>query len=152
LLGTLARRRRSDGSALHRLSPDVGRTASALPICGSFDPAGAARIRRDHIIVVGVVYGWHAYRQSKQLFRPSHGHRTCIPRCARCRHRAGTDRRPGYLDGPDLKTAAFTVVGYGTDAFITGSAFAPKAITVFDGVRSYRQVAVPAQDAFPTGS
>ena len=57
---------------------------------------------------------------------------------------------PGYLDGLDLKTAAFTVVGYGTDAFITGSAFAPKAITVFDGVRSYRQVsAVPAQDAFP---
>jgi hypothetical protein len=57
---------------------------------------------------------------------------------------------PGYLDGLDLKTAAFTVVGYGTDAFITGSAFAPKSITVFDGVRSYRQVsAVPAQDAFP---
>lgn len=56
----------------------------------------------------------------------------------------------GYLDRLDLKSETFTVVGYGTDAFITGSAFAPKAITVFDGVRSYRQVsAVPAQDAFP---
>jgi hypothetical protein len=57
---------------------------------------------------------------------------------------------PDYLDGVDLKTATFTAVGYGTDAFVTGSARAPKAITVFDGVRSYREVsAVPAQDAFP---
>lgn len=57
---------------------------------------------------------------------------------------------PGYLDGLDLKSETFTVVGYGTDAFITGSAFSPKAITVFDGIRSYRDVsAIPAQDAFP---
>jgi hypothetical protein len=57
---------------------------------------------------------------------------------------------PGYLDGLDLKNKTFTVVGYGTDAFITGSAAAPKAITVFDGIRSYREVsAIPAQDAFP---
>jgi Trypsin len=57
---------------------------------------------------------------------------------------------PGYLDGLDLKSETFTVVGYGTDAFITGSAASPKAITVFDGVRSYRQVnPIPAQDAFP---
>ncbi len=56
----------------------------------------------------------------------------------------------GYLDGLDLKSETFTVVGYGTDAFITGSAFSPKAITVFDGIRSYRDVsAIPAQDAFP---
>ena len=56
----------------------------------------------------------------------------------------------GYLDGLDLKSETFTVVGYGTDAFITGSAASPKAITVFDGVRSYRDVsAIPAQDAFP---
>jgi hypothetical protein len=56
----------------------------------------------------------------------------------------------GYLDGLDLKSETFTVVGYGTDAFITGSAAAPKAITVFDGVRSYREVsAIPATDAFP---
>ena len=56
----------------------------------------------------------------------------------------------GYLDGLDLKQTTLTVVGYGTDAFITGSAFAPKAVTVFDGVRSYRDVsAIPAQDAFP---
>ena len=57
---------------------------------------------------------------------------------------------PGYLDGLDLKSATFTVVGYGTDKFITGSFFAPKAITIFDGIRSYRDVsAIPAMDAFP---
>ena len=56
----------------------------------------------------------------------------------------------GFLDGLDLKTASFTVVGYGTDKFITGSAASPKAITIFDGIRSYRQVSsIPAQDAFP---
>jgi hypothetical protein len=56
----------------------------------------------------------------------------------------------GYLDRLDLKRATFTVVGYGTDAFITGSAASPKAITVFDGIRSYRDVtSIPAQDAFP---
>jgi hypothetical protein len=56
----------------------------------------------------------------------------------------------GYLDELDLKSETFTVVGYGTDAFITGSAASPKAITVFDGVRSYREVtAIAAQDAFP---
>jgi trypsin len=57
---------------------------------------------------------------------------------------------PGYLDALDLKSETFTVVGYGTDAFITGSAHAPKAITIFDGIRSYREVSsIPAQDAFP---
>jgi hypothetical protein len=56
----------------------------------------------------------------------------------------------GYLDRLDLKSEIFTVVGYGTDAFITGSAASPKAITIFDGIRSYRDVtAIPAQDAFP---
>jgi hypothetical protein len=56
----------------------------------------------------------------------------------------------GYLDTLDLKSETFTVVGYGTDAFITGSAASPKAITVFDGVRSYRDVSsIAAQDAFP---
>jgi hypothetical protein len=57
---------------------------------------------------------------------------------------------PGYLDTLDLKSETFTVVGYGTDAFITGSAASPKAITIFDGIRSYRDVsAIPAKDAFP---
>jgi hypothetical protein len=56
----------------------------------------------------------------------------------------------GYLDTLDLKSETFTVVGYGTDAFITGSAASPKAVTVFDGIRSYRNVsAIPGQDAFP---
>jgi hypothetical protein len=67
---------------------------------------------------------------------------------------AGVDPAPiaglGYLDTLDLKTETFTVVGYGTDAFITGSAASPKAITLFDGIRSYREVtAIPARDAFP---
>jgi Trypsin len=57
---------------------------------------------------------------------------------------------PGYLDTLDLKSETFTVVGYGTDKFITGSFFAPNAITLFDGIRSYREVtAIPATDAFP---
>ena len=56
----------------------------------------------------------------------------------------------GYLDTLDLKSETFTVVGYGTDEFITGSGAAPNAITVFDGIRSYRDVtAIAAQDAFP---
>jgi hypothetical protein len=56
----------------------------------------------------------------------------------------------GYLDALNLKSATFTVVGYGTDRFITGSAGSPNAIVVTDGIRSYRDVtALPAQDAFP---
>jgi len=67
---------------------------------------------------------------------------------------AGIDPAPiagaGYLDALDLKSETFTVVGYGTDEFITGSAASPKAITIVDGIRSYREVtAVPARDAFP---
>jgi V8-like Glu-specific endopeptidase len=56
----------------------------------------------------------------------------------------------GYLDSLDLTSETFTVVGYGTDAYITGSAASPKAITVFDGVRSYRDVSViTTHDLFP---
>jgi hypothetical protein len=56
----------------------------------------------------------------------------------------------GYLDELDLNTETFTVVGYGTDEFITGSAASPMAIVVVDGIRSYREVtAIPATDAFP---
>ncbi len=56
----------------------------------------------------------------------------------------------GYLDTLDLKNETFTVVGYGTDEFITGSGASPMAITVFDGIRSYRDVtAISGQDAFP---
>ena len=57
---------------------------------------------------------------------------------------------PGYLDELDLKRETFTVVGYGTDKFITGSFFSPNAVTLFDGIRSFREVsALPAEDAFP---
>lgn len=56
----------------------------------------------------------------------------------------------GYLDGLDLTSETFTVVGYGTDAFITGSAASPRAITVYDGARSYRDVSVITEhDRFP---
>jgi hypothetical protein len=56
----------------------------------------------------------------------------------------------GYLDTLDRQTETFTVVGYGIDEFITGSAVSPKAVTVVDGIRSYREVAaIPANDAFP---
>jgi hypothetical protein len=56
----------------------------------------------------------------------------------------------GYLDTLDLTSETFTVVGYGTDEFVTGSAASPRAITVFDGVRSYRDVSViTTHDAFP---
>ncbi|HEX6355634.1 S1 family peptidase [Actinophytocola sp.] len=56
----------------------------------------------------------------------------------------------GYLDGLDLTAETFTVVGYGTDAFITGSAASPTAITVYDGARSYKDVTVITEhDLFP---
>ncbi|MEV6103588.1 trypsin-like serine protease [Streptomyces sp. NPDC051940] len=56
----------------------------------------------------------------------------------------------GYLDGLDLTSVTLTPVGYGTDAFITGSAGSPKAITVFDAKRSFRDVSVITEhDAFP---
>ncbi|TDO33808.1 acetyltransferase (GNAT) family protein [Kribbella sp. VKM Ac-2527] len=54
----------------------------------------------------------------------------------------------GFLS--DLTSETFTVVGYGTDAYITGSALSPKAITVYDGARSYRDVSVITnQDRLP---
>jgi Trypsin len=56
----------------------------------------------------------------------------------------------GYLDGLDLTSETFTVVGYGTDEYVTGSAASPKAITVYDGARSYKDVSVVTdQDLFP---
>jgi hypothetical protein len=56
----------------------------------------------------------------------------------------------GYLDALDVTAEPFTVVGYGTDAFISGSAAAPRAIALVDGIRSYRQVnAITERDAFP---
>jgi Trypsin len=57
---------------------------------------------------------------------------------------------PGYLDELNLKTETFTVAGYGTDEYVTGSAGAPNPIVIVDGIRSYREVtAIPAKDAFP---
>ena len=57
---------------------------------------------------------------------------------------------PGYLDALDVTSETFTVVGYGTDDFVIGSVFSPNQITIFDGVRSYREVtAINTHDAFP---
>ena len=57
---------------------------------------------------------------------------------------------PGYLDELDVTSETFTVVGYGTDDFILGSALSPNQLTVFDGIRSYREVtAINTHDAFP---
>lgn len=56
----------------------------------------------------------------------------------------------GYLDALDLTSETFTVVGYGIDEFVTGSGASPKAITVNDGARSYRDVTVITEkDLFP---
>ena len=55
-----------------------------------------------------------------------------------------------YWDGIDLTQETFTVVGYGTDEYVTGSAASPKAITVYDGARSYRDVSlITTHDLFP---
>jgi hypothetical protein len=57
---------------------------------------------------------------------------------------------PDYLAGLDLTNETFTVVGYGTDAFITGSAISNHPVVLFDGIRSYRDVSVITEhDAFP---
>ena len=56
----------------------------------------------------------------------------------------------GYLNGLDLTSETFTVVGYGTDEYITGSGASPMAITVYDGARSYKDVSVITEhDLFP---
>ena len=55
-----------------------------------------------------------------------------------------------YWDGLDPSQVTLTVVGYGTDAYITGSAASPRAITVYDGARSYRDVSlITTHDLFP---
>jgi len=59
---------------------------------------------------------------------------------------AGAD----YLAGLDLTSETFTVVGYGTDAFITGSLLSNHPVVLVDGIRSFRDVSVITEhDAFP---
>ena len=56
----------------------------------------------------------------------------------------------GYMNGLDLTSETFTVVGYGTDEYITGSGASPMAITVYDGARDYKDVSVITEhDLFP---
>jgi hypothetical protein len=55
-----------------------------------------------------------------------------------------------YLAGLDLTNETFTVVGYGVDAFITGSLLANHPVVLVDGIRSYRDVSVITEhDLFP---
>lgn len=57
---------------------------------------------------------------------------------------------PGYLDALELTRETFTVVGYGTDEFVTGSLFANHPVVLTDGIRSFRDVTVITEhDAFP---
>lgn len=59
---------------------------------------------------------------------------------------AGAD----YLAKLDVTKETFTVVGYGVDAFITGSLLANHPIVLVDGIRSFRNVSVITKhDAFP---
>jgi trypsin len=56
----------------------------------------------------------------------------------------------GYLDSLDLKSAQFTIVGYGFDAFFTGSILSNHPSGIDHGIRSFADVtATPAQDEFP---
>jgi Trypsin len=55
-----------------------------------------------------------------------------------------------YLAALDLTSETFTVVGYGTDEFITGSLVSNHPIVITDGIRSFRDVTVITRhDAFP---
>ena len=55
-----------------------------------------------------------------------------------------------YLDALNLTSETFTVVGYGTDAFITGSVVSNHPTVIDDGIRSFRDVSVITRhDAFP---
>jgi hypothetical protein len=48
----------------------------------------------------------------------------------------------GYLDGLDLTHETLTMVGYGTNDFVTGSAVSAKPVFLYDGMRRYRDVSV----------
>ena len=61
---------------------------------------------------------------------------------------------PGYLDALDLKSETFTVVGYGTDAFITGSAVSPtgRSRSSTASAATARSPRSPRTTPSPTGS
>jgi len=55
-----------------------------------------------------------------------------------------------YLAGLDLTRETFTVVGYGTDRFVTGGTLSNHPVVIVDGIRSFRDVSVITEhDAFP---
>ena len=71
------------------------------------------------------------------------GHRTRVPRRRSRRRHSAPIADADYLAGLNLKSETFTVVGYGTDEFITGSVVSPKAI----GRR--RGAELPGRDGHP---
>ena len=97
----------------------------------TFDPtpdAGSAYYVADHIVVHPAWFTASVLlRQLEErvpLARPR-GHRAGLPRSTVAGVTPAPIAGPGYLDRLNLKTATFTVAGYGTDAYITGSAAAP---------------------------
>jgi Trypsin len=120
----------------------------------SLDPAGNAPYYLvDHIVVNPLWFtAGPCFGNSKQAcLSAARGHRARVSQELGGGRDAGADRRRGVPRRAEPEESeTFTVVGYGTDAFITGSAASPKAVTIFDGIRSYRDVsAIPARDAFP---
>src|SRR5438093_6280928 len=119
----------------------------------SFDPAGSAPCSTVDKIVVNPAWfqAGPCFGNSKNAcLSPGHEDIALVFLTAPAAPTPAPIAGAGYLDTLNLKSETFTVVGYGTDAFITGSAASPKAITIFDGIRSYRDVsAIPATDAFP---
>jgi len=56
---------------------------------------------------------------------------------------------PGYLDALDLKRETFTVVGYGVNGFVKGSAVSPNGTVQYLASRSFRDVSALGHDAYP---
>lgn len=55
-----------------------------------------------------------------------------------------------YLAGLNLTRETFTVVGYGTDRFVTGGTVSNHPVVIVDGIRSFRDVSVITKhDVFP---
>jgi Trypsin len=120
----------------------------------SFDPEGDAPFATvDHIVVHP---GWFIAQpgrgNSKHLFLapPAEDIALVFLDAAVARVTPSPIADADYLAGLELTSETFTVVGYGTDAFLTGSLLADHPLVVVDGVRSFRDVSVITEhDLFP---
>ena len=57
---------------------------------------------------------------------------------------------PGYLDDPGVRRDSFTVVGYGLDGFLRGSALSPAGVPSQPNQRTFREgVMILGQDLYP---